>query len=285
MSHNHELALDIIKGAYDLHTHTYPSHFPRALDDFELVREADTYGMAGAVIKCHYETTNARAALINKYAGAKAKAFGSITLNWPVGGLNPYAAASAIKLGAKCVWMPTRDAQHSLSFGDMPGDFFERPGIGIFDDNGKIKKNVLEILEIAKASGVYVASGHLSAEESIALCLAGAEMKAGVILTHPDWERTTLPLDIQLQIANTGAMIEKLGSNIWDGYITAEAMAVSLRELGASRVFMSTDCGAAGRIHPAPGMLKFIEQMLDLGISEKEIRTMTEVNPKHILGE
>ena len=284
MTKNHDLATELIKGAYDLHTHPYPSHFDRALDDFALVREADNFGMAGVMIKSHYETTGARAILVNDHAGAKAKAFGGITLNWPVGGLNPYAVVSAIGMGVKCVWMPTRDAAHCLAFGDMPGDFFKRPGISILDDDGKVKKSVYEIFEITAAKGIYVASGHLSPEEIEAFCKAGAAMKAKVILTHPDWERTALPLTTQLLLADTGALVEKIGSNIWTGAVSAEAMADSIRKIGAERIFMATDSGVAGRIHPAPGMLMFIEQMLDQGISESDIRSMTRSVPQQIVG-
>jgi len=284
MNDNHALALELTKGSYDLHTHPDPSHFPRALDDFALLREADEYGMAGVLIKSHYETTGARARIANAHAGAKARAYGSVTLNWPVGGLNPYAVISAVKMGAACVWMPTRDAGHCLEYGDMPGDFFKRPGITIFDDNGKVSARVYEIFEAAKELGVYVASGHLSPAETVALCEAGAGVKANVILTHPDWERTTLPLETQLRIADMGVLVEKLGSNIWSGDIGEKAMADSIRAIGPERVFMGTDCGVAGRMHPAPGMAKFIEQMLDQGISERDIRTMTADNPKRILG-
>ena len=42
-----ELAKELISGSYDLHTHTIPSAFPRALDDLELVREAEDVHMAG----------------------------------------------------------------------------------------------------------------------------------------------------------------------------------------------------------------------------------------------
>ncbi|NME36849.1 DUF6282 family protein, partial [Fusobacterium sp. FSA-380-WT-3A] len=41
-----EIAKELMKGAYDLHTHTEPSAFNRALDDFELILEAEKYGMA-----------------------------------------------------------------------------------------------------------------------------------------------------------------------------------------------------------------------------------------------
>jgi hypothetical protein len=110
-----ELALGLVRGGYDLHTHTSPSHSPRSLDDFTLLNEADEIGMAGVMIKSHYEPTEARASLANIYAGAKkAKAYGAIALNWPVGGLNPYAVESSLYLGGVLVWMPTRDAQPGI---------------------------------------------------------------------------------------------------------------------------------------------------------------------------
>ena len=48
---NQEKVLRLMEGAYDLHTHTSPDFFPRALDDFELLRQADQYGMAGVMLK------------------------------------------------------------------------------------------------------------------------------------------------------------------------------------------------------------------------------------------
>lgn len=42
-------------------------------------------------------------------------AYGGIVLNWPVGWLNPYAAESALRMGARFIWMPTRDAANSLN--------------------------------------------------------------------------------------------------------------------------------------------------------------------------
>ena len=48
-----QIAKELIKGGYDLHTHTEPSAFHRALDDFDLVREAGEAGMAGVLIKAH----------------------------------------------------------------------------------------------------------------------------------------------------------------------------------------------------------------------------------------
>lgn len=81
--------------------------------------------MAGVLLKNHYEPTGARAILANRRGeGFRAKAYGAAVLNWPLGGLNPYAVHSALKMGAHVIFMPTRDAANCLFHGDMPGDFF-----------------------------------------------------------------------------------------------------------------------------------------------------------------
>ena len=43
--HKNEV-LELMKGAYDLHTHTSPDFGARALNDRELLEQADAYGMA-----------------------------------------------------------------------------------------------------------------------------------------------------------------------------------------------------------------------------------------------
>ena len=162
-------ALELLHNAYDLHTHTNPSHFPRALDDFQMLQEAGEAGMAGVLLKSHYEPTAARAKIVNLYSGSTAKAYGGLALNWPVGGLNPYAAESALKMGASIIWMPTRDAQNCLRHGNMEGDFFRRRGITILDEAGYLKDSVYEIMDIVKKHNACLATGHLSARESVLL--------------------------------------------------------------------------------------------------------------------
>ena len=48
---NREKCLNLIKGAYDLHVHSTPSHIKRKLDDIELLEMAEKYKMAGVMIK------------------------------------------------------------------------------------------------------------------------------------------------------------------------------------------------------------------------------------------
>lgn len=77
----------LLAGAYDLHIHSAPSHFPRQWDDFEIVEQAAACAMAGVLLKSHYEPTGARAAMVNRrLSGLSTKAYGAVALNHPVGG-------------------------------------------------------------------------------------------------------------------------------------------------------------------------------------------------------
>lgn len=274
---------ELIKGAYDLHVHSAPSHFKRSLDDFELAREASAFGMAGIMIKNHYEPTETRATIANRYSGAATKMYGGIVLNWPVGGINPYAAESCLSLGGSIVWMPTRDAANSLNFGDMPGDFFKRKGITIYDKDGNILRTVYEVLEIVRAHNAAIATGHLSTKESYDLCMAAVKMNTKVILTHPDWFRTIAPLELQMELASIGVYIEKSWSNVKEGTITDVSMADSIMKIGCEHIFLVTDRGQADQIKPVAEYIDCLVTLHNLGIGEKQIKTMSRYNPMKII--
>jgi hypothetical protein len=278
-----EQASELVKGAYDLHTHTTPSHFPRSLDDFTLLREADKVGLAGVMLKNHYEPTAGRAVIANLCAGTKAKAYGSIALNWSVGGLNPYAVEACLKMGGKMVWMPTFDSGQFLSYGPVPGGFLTCPGITIFDDGGKIIPAVYEIFEVVRKYDVCLATGHLSPEESLALCKAGTDAKVRMILTHPEFKQTKIPLDMQLTLADMGVIIEKVWLNaIWK-YATVEEMAGSIKKIGSYRVFLTTDRGQENAEYPPQAMIEAVAAMLEKGLSPADIENLIKTTPRNIL--
>lgn len=273
-STNTELIKGILCGSYDLHTHPAPSSFPRALNDWELVREADEANMAGVMIKSHYGCTSGRAKAVNLAANCEAKAYGGLVLNWPTGGLNPYSVENSLNQGGIIIWMPTRDSKHCLTFGDMPGDFFERPGITVLDENGKLLPEVYEIMDIVKKYGAYLATGHLSLAESMILCKEGRKRNVNMILTHPEWSRTMIDASVQVELAKLGVVVEKNWINIAEGSVTAEEMAANIRLIGVENTYMATDRGQKGFEHPVEGMKLFIETMLKQGFSEKELITM-----------
>ncbi|MBQ3404409.1 MAG: hypothetical protein IJG63_03205 [Oscillospiraceae bacterium] len=283
MSNNHEHALELIKGAYDLHVHSGPSHLKRSVDDFTLLREADGYGMAGALIKSHYESTASRAAIANQYAGASAKAYSGFALNQPFGGINPYAVEAAAALGLDMIWMPTRDAAWCLTRGNMKGDFFDRPGISIVDDTGKLIPQIHDVIDIVKKYNICLATGHVSPDETDLLCLACSEAGIKFTLTHPDWHRTRVPVDFQIRQADRGAIIEKTWGVVEDKEVSIEEFASSIRAVGSHRVSLTTDRGQFDTRHPADSYLDAIEQLSAWGLSDDEIIDITRTVPKQLM--
>ncbi len=279
-----EQARILLKGAYDLHMHAAPSPFNRALDDFDLLQAAGEAGMAGIMLKSHYESTAARAALVNRHSSSTARAYGGIALNWPVGGLNPYAVENALKRGAKIVWMPTRDAQNSLCSGNMPGDFFDRKGITILDGQGNLNPAVLEMMEIVKRYHAALATGHISPEESILLCQEGVRRGVRMVLTHPEFDRTRIDASTQRELAEQGVWIEKCWYNIAERNCTVQEMAQHIQEVGPDHCFLSSDRGQSGRELPVEGMLQFLSALLKEGISFDSLHRMTHTIPCRVLG-
>lgn len=273
----------LLQGAYDLHMHAAPSPFNRRMDDYELLRAADEAGMAGVLLKSHYESTVVRAELANRYAQTAAKAHGALALNWPVGGVNPYAAYNALKRGAKIIFMPTRDAANSLESGDMPGDFFSRPGLTILQD-GRLRDEVYEIMDAVKQYDAVLATGHISASESILLCREGRARGVRMALTHPEFSRTKIDAAAQKELADCGVYIEKCWYNIAEHETTAAEMAAHIRAVGAERCFMTTDRGQNGKETPVEAMKCFIAAMLENGLREDDIYTMIHAVPQEIIG-
>ena len=278
-----ELTDELLIGAYDLHVHTSPSVFPREQDGFQLIREADAAGMAGVMLKSHYESTALRASLINQYSGCKAKAYGGLALNWPVGGLNIYAVSNALRAGAKIIWMPTRDSANSLCYGDMEGDFFSRKGLTLQKEDGSLKDEVYEIMDAVKHSGAALATGHLSPKESVLLCRVGRSRGTRMILTHPEFPRTYLEPAVQLELAKLGVLVEKNWLNIMQGRVTAAQMAATIRLLGPGQVYIATDRGQKGHPTPVSEYRRFVCALLQEGLTKDELMNATHDVPRAIV--
>ena len=102
---------NVMQGIIDMHIHAAPDVRARKLDDLELMEASVQRGVRAIVLKSHNVPTADRAYLVNrvaaeKYPDAKFTAFGGLCLNHPVGGLNPDAVETSLKLGAKVIWDP-----------------------------------------------------------------------------------------------------------------------------------------------------------------------------------
>lgn len=273
----------LLRGAYDLHIHVAPSPFKRMYDEFALAQAADKAGYAGILLKSHYESTAARAEVVNSHDGLSVRAYGALVLNQPAGGLNPYAVINALERGARIIFMPTRDAANSLVFGNMSGDFFDRPGITVLTERGTLKKEVYEIFDIVKAYDAALATGHLSPHESMILCKEGVARKVRMILTHPEFPRTLCPKDMQKELASMGVIIEHCWYCIADTGYSVDRMIDNIRAAGTGRCYISTDRGQADREPPVEGMKRFVRMLLEHGMRKQEIKDMLTKVPESVL--
>lgn len=237
------------------------------------------------MLKSHYESTALRAALINQYSGCRAKAFGALVLNWPAGGLNPYAVQNALRAGARIIWMPTRDSKNSLAFGNMPGDFFNRPGITILDQEGRLLPVVYDIMDAVKSADAALATGHLSPHESILLCREGRRRGVRMILTHPEFPRTRVAPDVQKELASLGVYIEKCWFNVAHNGISIEEIAQTIRLIGLDHAYLSTDRGQKGQPSAVSELLTFCEKLAALGFTTAEIHALAHTVPGRIVNQ
>lgn len=283
-----EEVLALLKGAVDLHVHTAPSIFPRLLDDIEAAKEAQSVGMGGIVIKAHEGSTVERALLASQQTGFHV--FGGLVLNHFVGGFNPFAVELAIKMGAKIIWMPTITARNHLSFYGGPG-FKLRDNISlreinggytIFNDKGGLRSEVKEILQIIAENDVVLATGHLSASET--LFLIDEALKMGInriLVNHPEWELTAIPLQVQIELACKGVYLEKslLSCKPGWGNVGIPHMAKLITSIGSQHCIITTDLGQAHNPSPVNGLIGFLAELLKAGLSEKELKQSLCDNP------
>lgn len=282
---------ELIRGAYDLHVHSAPDVLPRRMDDLEMAGRIVESGMAGYAIKSHYFCTAERAQLIREWY-PECDAVGTITLNCSVGGINPAAVEMAGRSGAKIVWFPSCDSAHERShvFDGNPGkklpywaqiiiemkeEGIKSPVISLFDEDGRLKNQVYETLEIIAKYNMVLATSHISHKEAFALVAAAKERKVErIVVTHVDFPTTFYTVEEQKELVKFGAYMEHCYTTFATGKVDFDETWRQIREIGADHVILSTDLGQKTAIYPDEGMLAFATRLLERGMTEKEIRMM-----------
>jgi hypothetical protein len=289
-------ARELMHGTVDLHTHSSPDLFPRVCDHVELAAAARRSGMRGIVLKSHFATTTFVAELVKKEV-REIGVFGGIVLNRWVGGLNPDAVDMAIASGARQVWMPTlSSARHLQCYGEsqfrvqkMTRTMQRSPGEGltVLGADGKLLPEVEAILDLVARGDVILGTGHLGPEEALAVTREARQRGVRrILVTHADFEVNRFSLDVQRQLAEEGALIEKCLLTVMPGWAstTMERIGADIKALGPERCVLVTDFGQANHPNPVEGMEDFIGRLLDQGISEDAVYTMANVNPCRLLG-
>jgi len=283
----------ILEGAIDIHLHPGPSISRRRVDIFEAARDAYKVGMRALVYKPLYFATMNEAYAAQKIVQG-IKVFGGVTLDQIAGGLRPATVEVAIKFGAKVIWMPlfdsvrTRERTAKVPF--YKSRLFGDDELTIFDSDNKIKKNVIEIVDlIASAPGTILDTSHLSPKESIALI--GLAKKRGVeniVVTHPCANIIGASIEEQKEMVRLGAYLNHCFGPILPKPTGAgqnpEEVAQAIKEVGAENCVLSTDMGIWYSPPPVEGLRSFVEILMQLDITQEEIELMIKKNPARLLG-
>lgn len=283
---------ELLEGSIDLHVHAAPGLAPRYADDQELAREATEAKRGGFALKAHEGDTTARVYHLQKQF-PELSIFGGITLNPPVGGLNPAAVETSLSLHGKLVWFPTMySVAHVEHLGDTSGVIGAKriPGrepISLLTESGTLSEAVFDILQLIKSHDAVLATGHVGGQELFQLVKGAHELGIlRILINHPEYRVPSLSMAEQRELISLGAIVEKcyLATFPTEGVGDISDMAKGITELGPEHCVLVTDFGQAAKGSPISGMNDFASALLDEGLTTDQIRLMAETNPRRLMG-
>jgi hypothetical protein len=221
--------------------------------------------------------------------------YGSITLNPPVGGLEPSVVELAATHGARVVFLPTwgaaadvaRDGYLSRLLGRVSpsfGEYHARNAIALCEPGGALSGRARAVVDACHALDLALATGHASVEESRAVAAYCAGLGQRLLITHP-LHYTADPAVLR-EFTGMGAYVEFCNAPLMhpDGHLSIRDVHEALSAVGPDRAILTTDVFSRW-VPPEPECLRmFLEQLAYLGWSDEQIATMVATNPRAFLG-
>ena len=283
-------------GAWDIHVHAAPSLFERWGDAWELAEHCRRAGMRGFVLKCHHGSSVEVADLLSRRF-PELRALGGVVLNQFVGGLNPYAAESALALGGRVVWLPTIHAAfHGERCGCIGGFGFQRPavtsvperGVSILDADGRLVAAVRDIAALCGEHGAVLATGHVSPREIRALAAFVADLprRPRLLVNHVDFHAPGLAAADVAALAGDGVWFELAYISVSElvGCATFSSTAALISSVPRARWVLASDSGQRGN-PPAPvALARYLTGLTAAGIDRRLLDRMLTAEPAELLG-
>lgn len=281
-----------LTGICDMHVHTMPDIRPRAYTDFDLMEAGIRVGARAIVLKSHHGTTMNRAFLCNEYnqkvhhGDNDFTMFGSITLNDAIGGLNPVAVDTALRMGAKVIWLPTTGAaNHHRAYG-------KDGGIQCLDGKGNVVDPIKEIIALACQHDVVLATGHISGSEIFAVVDTARQMGLKkIVITHPEFWVVGLTEAEQIELVrNYDVILERCYAQpmgTWEKKYYKSNLPDNLHiieQVGYKNVMVDTDGGQIENPVWEKAMEEYMQYLTDHGVTEEELAYMTKIIPYQLLG-
>jgi hypothetical protein len=290
----------LIEGAVDLHVHPFPSPFPRRMGILEATQDASKAKYRAIIVKSHHHSMVPDVLALNE-AGINdlgVKVFGGVALNPQVGGLNPYAVDLALNMGGKIVWFPTISSPAHLhheeenNMGGFPNATItlrHAYPISIIDEAGKLKPEVIDILEQIKEHDAILTGGHLPANE-IDLLITEAQ-RIGVeriLVNHPNFIVGASP-EVAGEWAKKGVYIEH-SVGMYDDFFGTRKQSMDFDILeqyiaaaGVDKTILVSDTGQQNNVRPVDIVKIAIKHLRDKNYDENSVRAMVGGNAGQLL--
>lgn len=274
----------VLIGAIDLHAHHGPDSYPRQWDAFEIAQLAKERGMRAIVLKNHWSETAGLAYLIRKYGTQGIEVFGSVTLDSPVGGVNPQAVRYMVDVEGgygRIVWLPTHDSEHEVAFNKD-----ERTSVAVSRD-GVLLPAVLEVLDLVAEHDLTLATGHVTPVETLQILRVARERGISrLIVTHPllHPQFTFMSVAELREAAELGAAIEITAGSLFREGEGQQRVLEALRAIGHEHFFVSSDSGLVGTPNHPDALVMAAQVLRQNGFDEQALNVMFKENPARLLG-
>ena len=281
---------DVMHGAIDIHAHGGSDPIERLMLEDEMAIDASKAGMRAMAIKTWYTPSASRIQLVRKALNAwseqtgcaPVQLFGGITLQQSVGGLNPDAVRRCLGFpGMKYVWLPMTDSYHHrrVVYDDQTG-----AGVHILTNDGKnVLPELKEILKIAAANNLIVASGHyphcetrIVAEEAFSLGVKHFEV------IHPAHIHSKNSIAEMKILADMGAklMLSGLGTTCFPLHESGPIYAVRvIKEVGPDNVVYGSDYGQVHNPQHLVGTRWMVKLLAAYGATKEELIKVFQTTP------
>ena len=282
---------DLLRGAVDHHIHAYPDFVYRAQDMIEVASDAARAGMRAVAFKDHFNVTAGAAYLTQRSIDIlvqkgdlpqRVEVYGGIGLNF---GMNPLAVQMALKYPhLKMIWFPTFHSGGYLRHAGKPAD---ATTVWLVGENGQVRSEVVEIMQMAAQAKVGVGFGHTDYKELLPLAQKARELGVRAVLDHPLLELNKLTLEQMKELAGLGVyvgtycqpMIPSLYQPVADPFETVK----TIQAIGADRCIVGSDFGQSLHVNTIDGIRIFIRALLAFGITKEQIKVMIADNPAKLM--
>ncbi len=286
---------ELLVGAIDLHCHSGPAAFPRMLNHYEAMMDASEAKFDAILFKDHFYPGMAHAILLEElYPDAGVRLFSGVALNNASGGINAHAVDHAIKMGGKIVWMPTLAAANHISKSQTEAKNFPKSAnpmlpavpLSVLDDDGKLTRETNEVLDVIAAGDIILAGGHLSAhEQKIMFAEAKKRGVKKMLVNHPTYVIGCSDEDM-LDLARMGVFLEHSICMLIEckgRKHTPDEVVHLINLVGVDSTILGSDLGLMGMPRPVDGYREIVRLLLDLQISESDIRKLVGDNARTLL--